>query len=285
MIDLVVSGAILVILAIAAIAFAIATTVRGRKKFDRVEREGTSVLLGRGPMELAHFSLEPLGRAAVALGLSANAITFLSLLLGLGAGVALAMGHFGIGCGLSTVSALLDTLDGMVARLTKTSSDAGETFDAAVDRYNEFFFLAGLAYVFRQDARILVLVLAALLGSFMVSYATAKAEALHVKPPRGAMRRAERATYLTLGVGFVPIAMRFAESGLAGIAPVLVALALVAVVGNVSAARRIFAVARLAAERERAPLAERPVDEPQLEAASSVESAAPPLATVPSESR
>ncbi|MFO0672918.1 MAG: CDP-alcohol phosphatidyltransferase family protein [Polyangiaceae bacterium] len=252
MVDLVVSTSILVVLALAALVFGVVTALGGRRKFDRVEREGTSVLLGRGPMELAHFSLEPLGRAAVAIGLSANAITLVSLLLGLGAGVAIALGHFGVGCGLSTVSALFDTLDGMVARLTKTSSDSGETFDAAVDRYNEFFFLAGLAYVFRQDARILVLVLAALLGSFMVSYATAKAEALRVKPPRGAMRRAERATYLTLGVGLVPISMRFAQSGLAGIAPVLVALALVAIVGNVSAARRIFAVARLAAERDHA---------------------------------
>jgi len=252
MVDLVVSTSILVVLALAALVFGVVTALGGRRKFDRVEREGTSVLLGRGPMELAHLSLEPLGRAAVAIGLSANAITLVSLLLGLGAGVAIALGHFGVGCGLSTVSALFDTLDGMVARLTKTSSDSGETFDAAVDRYNEFFFLAGLAYVFRQDARILVLVLAALLGSFMVSYATAKAEALRVKPPRGAMRRAERATYLTLGVGLVPISMRFAQSGLAGIAPVLVALALVAIVGNVSAARRIFAVARLAAERDHA---------------------------------
>ena len=252
MVDLVVSTSILVVLALAALVFGVVTAFGGRRKFDRVEREGTSVLLGRGPMELAHFSLEPFGRAAVAIGLSANAITLVSLILGLGAGVAIAMGHFGIGCGLSTVSALFDTLDGMVARLTKTSSDSGETFDAAVDRYNEFFFLAGLAYVFRQDARILVLVLAALLGSFMVSYATAKAEALHVKPPRGAMRRAERATYLTLGVGLVPISMRFAQSGLAGIAPVLIALGLVAIVGNVSAARRIFAVARLAAERDQA---------------------------------
>lgn len=252
MVDLVVSTSILVVLALAALVFGVVTALGGQRKFDRVEREGTSVLLGRGPMELAHFSLEPLGRAAVAIGLSANAITLVSLLLGLGAGVAIALGHFGVGCGLSTVSALFDTLDGMVARLTKTSSDSGETFDAAVDRYNEFFFLAGLAYVFRQDARMLVLVLAALLGSFMVSYATAKAEALRVKPPRGAMRRAERATYLTLGVGLVPISMRFAQSGLAGIAPVLVALALVAIVGNVSAARRIFAVARLAAERDHA---------------------------------
>ena len=50
--------------------------------------------------------------------------------------------------------------------------------DAAVDRYVELFFLAGLAFHFRAHRGCLLLVLAAIGGSFMVSYATAKAEAL-----------------------------------------------------------------------------------------------------------
>ena len=39
----------------------------------------------------------------------------------------------------------------------------------------------------------------------MVSYSTAKAEALGVEPPRGAMRRQERAVYFVLGAALVPI--------------------------------------------------------------------------------
>lgn len=270
MIDLVVSIGLLALIALAGSAYAASSFLRkgGRKHFDRVDKEGASVLLGRSSMEVAHFSLEPIGRMAVAIGLTANGITLVSLILGAAAGVALGLGHFGIAAGLSTVSALCDTLDGMVARLTKTASDAGEVFDAAVDRYNEFFFLAGLAYYFREDELVLALVMAALLGSFMVSYATAKAEALQVKPPRGAMRRAERATYLTLGVGLVPIAARFgpvtvtpiagppatvlgAGISLVAAAPTLFALLLVAVVGNISAARRLHAVASLVAARDR----------------------------------
>lgn len=253
MIDLAVSGSILLLLALAGVAFAVVSLKNGRRRFERVEREGQSALLGKNAMELAHFTLEPIGRACARAGISANAITFVSLVLGVATGVAIATAHYGVAAGLSTVSALCDSLDGMVARMTNTSSDAGETFDAAVDRYNEFFFLGGLAYVFRAHEVLLVLVLAALLGSFMVSYSTAKAEALHVTPPRGSMRRAERATYLTLGVLFVPFAALAAPPAapLVALSPIIVALLLVAVVGNVSAARRIFAIAELVRARER----------------------------------
>jgi heme exporter protein D len=83
------------------------------------------------------------------------------------------------------VSALGDTLDGIVARLQGTASDAGEVLDAAVDSYEEFFFLGGIVVHVRQSAVGVSLVLLALLGSFMVSYATAKAEALRAEIPRG----------------------------------------------------------------------------------------------------
>ena len=90
----------------------------------------------------------------------------------------------------------------------------------------------------------------ALLGSFMVSYGSAKAEALGVAVPRGAMRRAERAVWLCGGALLSPLAAALGESaGVApwiGEAPMLFALAMVALVSNVSAARRLSAVARAA---------------------------------------
>ena len=47
--------------------------------------------------------------------------------------------------------------------------------------------------------------LLALQASFMISYASAKAEALQVKMPRGLMRRHERAAVLTLVAGLTPL--------------------------------------------------------------------------------
>ncbi len=95
--------------------------------------------------------------------------------------------------------------------------------------------------------------LLSLQGSFMVSYGSAKAEALGVTAPRGAMRRAERAAHLCAGALLSPIAGTLAEraslpSWVAD-APMLGALALVGIVSNVSAVRRLVAVGRA----ERAP--------------------------------
>jgi CDP-diacylglycerol--glycerol-3-phosphate 3-phosphatidyltransferase len=162
--------------------------------------------------------------------------------------VALAMGHLGVGGALATVSALGDALDGLVARATGTATARGGLFDAAVDRYGEFFFAGGLTLHFHDDRAKVGLVLLALLGSFMVSYGTAKAEAMGVPAPRGAMRRAERATYLCGGALLSPIAgalTGWAPSWIAE-APMLGALALVGLVSNVGAVRRLGAIGRAA---------------------------------------
>jgi CDP-diacylglycerol--glycerol-3-phosphate 3-phosphatidyltransferase len=241
---------------VAAVAAAYGTRVarRGGARFARIEAAGSSPLLGRTAMEMAYWALAPVGRFLVRAGVSANSVTALSLVLGVLAGVALGFGHFGLAALLSVCSALGDALDGFVARESRTASDAGETFDAAVDRYSEFFFLSGLAFHYRASSALLGLVLAALLGSFMVSYATAKAEALRVSPPRGAMRRQERATYLTAGIALSPLAGKLGATfpfQLAADVPVVLALVLVAVVANASAVHRLVRIAELANLRNR----------------------------------
>jgi CDP-diacylglycerol--glycerol-3-phosphate 3-phosphatidyltransferase len=93
-------------------------------------------------------------------------------------------------------------------------------------------------------------VLLALAGSFMVSYGSAKAEALRVAVPDGMMRRAERATVLCVGVAVVPFAGELAtrlDVPWLHHAPVLLAVAIVAVAANASAVRRLRLVALAAA--------------------------------------
>jgi CDP-diacylglycerol---glycerol-3-phosphate 3-phosphatidyltransferase len=253
-IDLACSLVILALVAAAAAAYGVHITRAGAERYARVDAAGSSALLGKGVMEAGYWSLQPVGRALIALGVTANGVTLLSLGFGLTAAVALSLGHFGVGAALTAVATLGDALDGIVARQTGTASNAGEVFDAAVDRYQEFFFLGGLAVYFRDDAVALVLTLMAVVGSFMVSYGTAKAEALGVDSPRGAMRRVERAVYLDAGVVFAPIAGAVAARyGLAAWIthlPILLALALVGGVGNVSAVRRLMAVARAVTVRD-----------------------------------
>ena len=66
-----------------------------------------------------------------------------------GAGVALGFGWFGLASLLAVMATFCDILDGLLARKTGVSSDAGEVLDAAVDRYGEMFFFGGLVYYYR----------------------------------------------------------------------------------------------------------------------------------------
>jgi CDP-diacylglycerol--glycerol-3-phosphate 3-phosphatidyltransferase len=249
-IDLLAAVALLALFAGAALSYGVHLVMVGPARFARVDAAGSSPLLGKRLMVMGYWTLQPLGRALVRGGLSADGITKGSLGLGMAAGGALATGHLGVGGVLATVAALGDALDGLVARATGTASPKGGLLDAAVDRYGEFFLVGGLALHYRDHLGELGMCLLALLGSFMVSYGSAKAEALGVAAPRGAMRRAERAVWICGGALLSPLAAAVGEgAGLGpwiGEAPMLAALAMVALVSNVSAVRRLTAVARAA---------------------------------------
>jgi CDP-diacylglycerol---glycerol-3-phosphate 3-phosphatidyltransferase len=201
--------------------------------------------------DLAERSLRPLVQVLGACGISANMVTACSLVLGAVAGVLVACGMFAAGALAIGLASLGDAIDGMVARASGTASDAGAIFDASTDRYEEVFFLSGLAFQFRLSILGLGLVLLAMLASFMVSYGSAKAEALRVPVPGGAMRRTQRAVCLTLGTALVPVALELVRRGVLpatlGFAPAIAALVIVGVVGNVSAIRRLRAIAGAAA--------------------------------------
>ena len=218
---------------------------RGVFHSERVSRIGGTALVGRGIMDATYWAIEPVVRGLAALGVTPDGLTWSALVLGVGAGVALGVGWFGLATLLATMSTIGDILDGQVARLTKTGSNRGELLDAAVDRYTEFAFLAGLALALRDSWWQLSLVLGAMLASFMVSYTSAKAEALQVTPPRGLMRRHERSIYLIFGIGFVPlVGPTLAAHGVPYATPCLVSLAIVAVIGNVAAVVRLVRIGR-----------------------------------------
>ncbi|MGA2448140.1 MAG: CDP-alcohol phosphatidyltransferase family protein [Polyangiaceae bacterium] len=196
---------------------------------------------------LANRALAPLARALVAAGVTANAVTALALLLSGVAAFLLAMGRFDVAAPLIILASVGDALDGIVARTSGSASRAGALFDAAADRYQELAILSGLAVHLHASVPALLLVLAAVLASFMVSYGSAKAEAFGVRVPDGSMRRFERALCLCGGIALMPGAASLVRAGVLGPwlieAPLLVALSVVAVVGNASAVRRLRAIA------------------------------------------
>lgn len=245
---------VLIILLLSAL-YGVRVAVKGRVHFDRIDQQGGSWLLSKGAMEFGYWILQPVVRLLVFLGITPNKVSWASLGLGLLSGACLSVGHFGFAAIFAALSGLLDSVDGMVARVSGVASDAGEVLDAAIDRYVEFFFFAGLIIYYREIPVLQVLALLALLASFMVSYSTAKAEALNIVPPRGSMRRPERAVYLTLGAALSAITIAWLESqrefSIAIGYPMAIALGLVAVVGNVSSIDRLWSVAKAIRVREK----------------------------------
>src|SRR5215510_5482259 len=218
--------------------FALQYNRRGRPRTDRIERAGGSILLSRWFMEYGYWLMRVPARTLVALGVSPDMVTLLGLAtISLGS-AAVGFGHFGLGGWLMLLGAMLDAIDGMVARESGRSSDAGEFLDAIVDRYAEIASYIGLCYYYNDRPFAMAAVLGALLGSLMLSYGRAKAESLGVHDaPSGLMRRHERALYLGLGIALAPVVSYFLEPGAEHPAYhlAIVACALVGVLANVSA--------------------------------------------------
>jgi CDP-diacylglycerol---glycerol-3-phosphate 3-phosphatidyltransferase len=245
-------GASIVIAATLAVALsshAIASAAAGRVLSEkRVDREQGLPVLGKAPMHAVYRALVPIGRAVALLGISANAVTVFSLAVAALAAVAIALGHLGLGALVACIAALADAVDGIVARESGTASSLGRVLDTTVDRYVDALLLGGLAVHVRHDVVLLVLVLGAIVGSFMVSYASSIERELGVPDSGSAipMRRAHRLAYLLVGAALGPVVAELAGSDhpSAGLVPILIAVSAIAVVGNVSAVRRLIVSAR-----------------------------------------
>ena len=218
----------------------------GRARSARADKDGGSILLSMHLVEFAQWMLLPLGRLLVRKGGTPDGVTWFSLLPGIGAGVAIAYGWFGLACLLSSIASFSDSLDGMLARLSGKSSESGETLDAIVDRYAESSFFIGLIVYYRFSPIMVTLSAVAFLGAFMVSYTTAKAEAQQVEPPRGLMRRNERALYLAAGAGLVPFVrvMIPNSSQFLQETTMIIAIVLIAIIANLSSFVRVGGIRR-----------------------------------------
>lgn len=251
MADLVASLLLLTFAVTVTVGYGVFRLLPKRAGNKRLDGHG-GIMLGRGVMEVAYKIFQPVVSLLYSLHVTPNMVTAFSLIPAVISTPLIATGHFGLGALLGTGSGFCDMVDGMLARRYDSMSDVGELFDAAVDRYVEYLLLAGLAIYFRTSPVVLVVTLAAILGSFMVSYTTAKAEALGVEPPKGAMRRAERAVYVLVGCGLAPVwglvmpgEHVFMTVSYGFELPVELALFVVGTVANVSAVRRTLRIANL----------------------------------------
>jgi len=104
------------------------------------------------------------------------------------------------------LGSLLDILDGALARGGGKSTPFGAFIDSTTDRVGEGAMLAAIALVFSRHGEdwAVVVAVAAVVGSFLVSYTRARAEALGLKGDVGLGSRAERVVLITAGLVLAP---------------------------------------------------------------------------------
>jgi CDP-diacylglycerol--glycerol-3-phosphate 3-phosphatidyltransferase len=144
-----------------------------------------------------------LGEALARLGLTPNALTAIGLALNLLVAIIIASGHLVLGGVLLLVASGFDMLDGAVARASGTVTKFGGFLDSTLDRYSEAVVYGGvLVYMLgtpdAQSGALLVLV--ATVGSLMISYARARAEAAGLTAAVGLLARPERVVVLAAGL-------------------------------------------------------------------------------------
>ncbi len=185
-----------------------------------------------------------------ATGISPNGLSVIGFCFSTLIALFLAFGLLIVGGVLLIFAALFDTLDGALARATGQVSKFGAFLDSTLDRYSEGVILIGLTYYYAQlggSTLELVLLSVTLLGSLMVSYTRARAEALGFEAKVGLLQRPERVVVLVIGLitGWMTIA-----------------LAVLALFTNITAIQRILAVKQEAEAAERqvagAPAADAP---------------------------
>src|SRR3954463_6202894 len=233
-------------------AYGIRVALAGRFVHARAQKEPGSLFLSRFFIEAGYWYFEPMERVCTRLRITPNQLTAGSLACSVAGAAAFATGRFLLGGWLVIACAILDALDGMVARARGTASDAGELIDAAVDRYAEIATFAGIAAYYRNYPLGFWLALACLGGALLVSYARAKGEISGIDARMGAMNRGERAMYLGIAGLAAPVVSSWLEPSAS--APLyhalLATLALIAVMANATAVRRFLFIHRELRKRD-----------------------------------
>ena len=136
--------------------------------------------------------------------LTPNAISMTGLVLNLAGAVLILERHFVLGALAFIVGSIMDTLDGRYSRMSGKGTQFGAFLDSTLDRIEEGVVLAAVCWHFAEqgDEIPAAACLLVVLGSLMVSYTRARAEALGVDCKVGIATRPVRVVILSIGLLF-----------------------------------------------------------------------------------
>ena len=136
-----------------------------------------------------------------------NQVTVIGVALTFVAAVLVALGYLRWAGVVLIVAGTFDILDGALARSSGRSYPYGAFLDSTLDRYSEGAIYIGLAAYFASTPGplqrwLLLATVAALAGSFLVSYVRARAQSLGFTCESGVFARPERVVVTVVGLIF-----------------------------------------------------------------------------------
>lgn len=176
--------------------------------------------------------LRPVVAGLVRAGATANAMTVIGVLIVLAGSGVIAARDRQWGAIIVAFGAVLDALDGGVARARGTQGPLGAFLDSVTDRVADVAVFGAVAWLVREDPLLFSVTLVALGAAQLTSYVRAKAESLGWNATVGVVERAERLAIVLIGVCFEPL--------------LPAALWLLAIGGLVTIGQRLAAVVRQA---------------------------------------
>jgi len=160
--------------------------------------------LGAGISHGAMRIIDAMVRGLAALGVPPNVLTTIGVMINVGCCVLFGFGEFFWAGIVLIVANIFDMLDGSVARLTGNVTKFGGFLDSSLDRLSDMVAFLGIIIFYagnNSQKSLLYVTLAgvAMIGSVLVSYSTARSEALGVRANVGFLQRPERIVLLIIG--------------------------------------------------------------------------------------
>lgn len=172
--------------------------------------------------------------------LTPNAISMTGLVLNAVAAALIVAEHFVLAGVAFIVGSIMDTLDGRYSRMSGKGTLFGAFLDSTLDRIEEGIVLTAIAWYFadRGEALAAAACVFVVLGSLMVSYTRARAEALGVECKVGLATRPVRVVLLSIGIVFA------AEELVPGLDLLAVSIYVLAAVTTLTVIQRVGHVRR-----------------------------------------
>lgn len=156
--------------------------------------------IGRGAQRIIDAMVRWLAHGHI----NPNILTVVGVAINVGSGLLFGFGMFFWAGIVLIVANLFDMLDGQVARLSGRVTSFGGFLDSSLDRLSDLVVFVGLMVFYARNTEYhstlnVFLAGAGMMGSVMVSYASARAESLIPKCDVGFLRRPERVVLLIIG--------------------------------------------------------------------------------------